>query len=295
MSHERVFTELRPLLFTVVYEILGSAADADDVLQDTYLRWSGIAPATVAHPRAYLVQTATRQALNHLRAAQRRREDYVGSWLPEPIRTAPDVSGDVELAESVSIAMLLVLETLSPDERAAFVLHDVFGYTHREVAGMMGKTEAAVRQIAYRARDHVQARRRRFRPDPATAARVAGSFLAAARTGDLQALMDVMAPDVVEISDGGGKVSAARRPVTGRDRVARFIAGLARRETQVGHIDFATHNGLPSVLLHTGEGVSTVLMLEVGEDELVHGIYIINNPDKLQAADQPRFLTLRRD
>ncbi|SDD61793.1 RNA polymerase sigma-70 factor [Rhodococcus tukisamuensis] len=290
MSPADEFTEYRPLLFTIAYEILGSAADAEDALQDSYLRWSEVDRAGIDSPRAYLAQVVTRQALNQLRSAGRRREDYVGSWLPEPIRTEPDAAEDVLLAESVSMAMLLVLETLSPDERAVFVLREVFGFSHREVAEAVGKSEAAVRQTSHRARSHVHSRRRRFEPSSTAAQEVAGQFLSAAVTGDIQALMDLMAPDVVEISDGGGKVSAARRPVVGRERVARFMAGLARTGPADLRFEVGLFNSLPSVLIYSGEHLDTVAMFEV-TDALISGIYLVRNPDKLAGVAQSRALT----
>lgn len=285
-----VFTEYRPLLFTVAYEILGSAADAEDVLQDSYLRWSEVDPSSVDNPRGYLAQIVTRQSLNQLRSAQRRREEYVGSWLPEPIRTGADASEDTLLAESVSMAMMLVLETLSPDERAVFVLREVFGFSHREVAESIGRSEAAVRQTAHRARAHVQARRRRFEPSSAAAHEIAARFLSASVTGDIQALMDLMSPDVVEISDGGGKVNAARRPVVGRERVAQFMTGLARIGPADLRFEVGVFNSLPSVLIYSGEHLDTVAMFEV-TDALVSAVYLVRNPDKLATVAQSRTLT----
>ncbi|MFE3293090.1 RNA polymerase sigma-70 factor [Rhodococcus sp. NPDC059234] len=292
MTAAEVFTEYRPLLFTVAYEILGSATDAEDVLQDSYIRWSEVDPSTVDNPRGYLAQIVTRQSLNQLRTAQRRREDYVGSWLPEPIRTdaAGDAAKDALLAESVSMAMLLVLETLTPDERVVFVLHEVFGFSHREVAEAVGRSEVAVRQTAHRARSHVQARRKRFEPSSAAAQEVAGSFLSAAVTGDIQALMDLLAPDVVEISDGGGKVSAALRPVVGREKVARFMAGLIRIGPPDLRFEVGEFNGLPSVLVYSGDVLDLVALIEV-TDGLVSGVYLVRNPDKLAAAARSRELT----
>ncbi|MFD4181634.1 RNA polymerase sigma-70 factor [Rhodococcus sp. NPDC058514] len=284
-----VFTEYRPLLFTVAYEILGSAADAEDVLQDSYLRWSEVDPATVDNPRGYLAQIVTRQSLNQLRSSQRRREEYVGSWLPEPIRTGSDASEDTLLAESVSMAMLLVLETLSPDERAVFVMREVFGFSHREVADAVGRSEAAVRQTAHRARAHVQARRRRFEPTSAAAQEVAGQFLSAAVTGDIQALMDLMSPDVVEISDGGGKVNAARVPIVGPERVARFMVGLGRISLPDIRFEVAMFNSLPSALIYSGDRLDTVAMFEV-TDGLVSAVYLVRNPDKLASAELAKVL-----
>src|SRR3712207_2982536 len=214
------FLTHRSLLFTVAYEMLGSAADAEDVVQETWLRWERVEKTEVRDPRAYLVRIVTRQALNRLRTVSRRREEYVGEWLPEPLLTSPDVAEDVELAESVSIAMLTVLETLAPAERAVFVLREVFDVPYAEIAQAVDKTPAAVRQIAHRAREHVAARRPRIRVDLAEHQQVVDRFLAALRTGDLQVLLDVLAPDVVLVADGGGEVAAVRRPVVGRERVA---------------------------------------------------------------------------
>src|SRR5215211_638431 len=220
------FVTHRSLLFTVAYELLGSAADAEDVVQETWLRWAGVDRAGVHDPRAYLVRMVTRQALNRLRTVSRRREEYVGEWLPEPLLTSPDVAEDVELAESVSIAMLTVLETLGPVERAVFVLREVFDTPYDEIAEAVGKTPAAVRQIAHRAKEHVAARRPRVQVSRAEQEAVVERFLAAVRAGDLQGLRDVLAPDVVVVADGGGVVAAARRPITGAGRVAALLGGL---------------------------------------------------------------------
>src|SRR3954467_12223723 len=225
MSQDRAtaaFLAHRNLLFTVAYEMLGSAADAEDVLQETWLRWAGVDLDEVRDQRAYLVRITTRLALTRLRALGRRRESYVGSRLPQPLLTTPDVAEDVELAESVSMAMLTVLETLGPAERAVFVLHEVFETPYDEIAEAVGKSPAAVRQIAHRARDHVAARRPRMPVSTAEQQQAVGRFLLAIRNGDLQGLLDVLAPDVVVVSDGGGFAPAARRPIMGAERVARF-------------------------------------------------------------------------
>ncbi|WP_239571473.1 RNA polymerase sigma factor SigJ [Streptomyces sp. G44] len=269
--------------------MLGSATDAEDVLQESYLRWRAVDRAEVGHPRAYLVRVVTRQALNHLRAARARREEYVGTWLPEPIRTAPEVSEDVVLAESVSMAVLLVLETLGPAERAVFLLHDVFGYTHPEIAATIGKNEVTVRQIAHRARRHVRARRRRFEPDSAAAREIIQRFLRAAATGEVQALMDLLAPDVVQISDGGGKVPAARRPIVGRDEVARFVLGVARTGAADAPVEHVTCNGMPAARFLAGGEPDWLLAFEI-RDGRISGLYGIRNPDKLHRADTVRAL-----
>ncbi|MEV0324669.1 RNA polymerase sigma-70 factor [Streptomyces sp. NPDC050658] len=284
---EDAYTEHRALLFTVAYEMLGSAADAEDVLQETYLRWRAVDPDTVEHPRAYLVRTVTRQSLNHLRAVKARREEYVGPWLPEPIRTAPDVSDDAILGESVSMAMLLVLETLNPTERAVFVLHDVFGYTHAEIAASIGKTEVAARQIAHRARRHVHARRRRFEPASAATHEVVQRFLLAAATGEIQALMDLLAPDVVSLSDGGGKVVAARRPITGHADVAQFVLGVLRTAPADTSFEHATYNGMPAARFVVDGELDCLVAFEI-QDGLITGLYATRNPDKLHRADAVR-------
>ncbi|MGA4847241.1 RNA polymerase sigma-70 factor [Streptomyces sp. G5(2025)] len=283
------FIEHRPLLFTIAYEMLGSATDAEDVLQESYLRWSAVDRAEVEHPRAYLVRVVTRQALNHLRAVRARREEYVGTWLPEPIRTAPEVSEDVILAESVSMAVMLVLETLGPAERAVFLLHDVFGYTHPEIAATIGKSEVTVRQIAHRARRHVHARRRRFEPDSDATREIIQRFLLAAATGEVQALMDLLAPDVVQISDGGGKVSAARRPIVGREEVARFVLGVARTGAADAPVEHVTCNGMPAARFLAGGELDWLLAFEI-RDGRITGLYGIRNPDKLHRADTVRAL-----
>ncbi len=282
------FEEFRPLLFSIAYEITSSATDADDVLQEAYLRWAQIDQATVENPRAYLAQTVSRQALNHLRTRKRRREEYVGNWLPEPILTSPDASTDVVLAESVSMAMLLVLETLGPTERAVFVLREAFGFSHAEIAETVGKTEASVRQIAHRAREHVQARRKRFAPARDTADAVAASFFRAATTGDVASLLDMLAPDVVMLSDGGGVVNTARRPVVGADHVARFVVGIVAKQPPGLAYEFASLNGVPAVVARRADGsVDTVVMVEA-DGETVTGLYMVRNPAKLATIDRRR-------
>src|SRR5581483_5091159 len=226
---EDVFARHRSLLFTVAYEMLGSAADAEDVVQETWLRWAGVDHSTVQDPRAYLVRIVTRQALNRLRTLARRREEYVGEWLPEPLLTSPDVAANVELAESVSIAMLTVLETLAPAERAVFVLREVFDVPYEEIAAAVDKSPAAVRQIAHRARHHVEARRPRIPVSATEQQEAVERFLTAVRGGDLQGLLDVLAPDVVVVADGGGLVTAAPRPIEGAERVAAFLIATAGR------------------------------------------------------------------
>jgi RNA polymerase sigma-70 factor (TIGR02957 family) len=290
MSADETFAEHRPLLFTIAYEILGSAADAEDVLQDSYLRWAAVEPASVDHPRAYLAQIVARQALNHLRSRSRRREDYVGAWLPEPICTGPDAAEDALLAESVSMAMLLLLETLSPDERAVFVLREVFGFTHPEIARVVDRTEESVRQLAHRARSHVHARRRRFEALPHAAREIADRFLTASMTGDIQSLMDMLAPDVVMLADGGNKAPVPRTPLAGRARVAHFVTGAARRGLPDMSVDVGTFNGMPALLFRSGDRPDSMLLIEAA-DGLVRGLYLVRDPDKLSRTGHLPVLT----
>ncbi|HLH99462.1 MAG TPA: RNA polymerase sigma-70 factor [Acidimicrobiales bacterium] len=274
------FVAHRNLLFTVAYEMLGSAADAEDVLQETWLRWAGVDLDTVRDPRAYLVQIATRQALGRLRTLGRRRESYVGTWLPEPVLTAPDVADDVELAEGVSMAMLLVLETLAPTERAVFVLREVFRLDYGEIAGAVDKTPAAVRQIAHRAREHVAAQRPRGIVDPAQTRAALDAFRLAVETGDLQRLLDVLAPDVVLLGDGGGIKQAVLRPIVGADRVARLLlAGLRRTPEQVS-LRPTDVNGHPALIVELDGRLDTVVAVRI-DDGAITGLYAVRNPDKL--------------
>jgi RNA polymerase sigma-70 factor (ECF subfamily) len=288
-EHAERFTHLRPLLFMIAYEILGSATEADDVLQESYLRWAEVDLATVVDTKSYLARIVARQALNTLRAQARRREQYVGPWLPEPLLLDErDASADLVLAESVSMAMLVVLETLSPDERAVFVLHEVFGFGHNEIAETIGKSPAAVRQLAHRAREHVQARRRRYEPaDPQLSAELTLRFFAAAATGDIDGLLELLADDVTWTADSDGKVSAARRPVSGADRVARLVAGLVRGAGEQGRVEFAWYNGAPALRLYLGERFEGVVTVEVVDGRITN-FYAMRNPDKLVGADVRR-------
>ena len=276
------FVAHRSLLFTVAYEMLGSAADAEDVVQETWLRWADLgaeARAEVRDERAYLVRIVTRQALNRMRTLARRREHYVGEWLPEPLLTSPDVAEDVELAESVSFAMLTVLETLVPTERAVFVLREVFDTPYDEIAAAVGKTPAAVRQLAHRAREHVTARRPRVRVSRAEQRTVVERFRAAVSDGDLQGLLDVLAPDVVLVADGGGIAAAVRRPLHGAERVAPLLADLARLAGNFGALPMWL-NGAPAVRLEIDGELDTVASLVI-EDGRVVRIYAVRNPHKL--------------
>jgi len=273
------FLAHRGLLFTVAYEMLGSAADADDVVQETWLRWAEVDHAQVQDPRAYLVRIVTRQALNRLRTLSRRREEYVGEWLPEPLLTSPDVAEDVELAESVSIAMLTVLETLGPTERAVLVLHEVFDVPYDEIAEAVGKSAAAVRQIAHRARQHVAARRPRMAVSRTEQQQVVERFLAALTAGDLQGLLDVLAPDVVVVADGGGLAPAARRPIAGRELVATLLSRFAEVVPEV-EITTALVNGAVGARIDPGGEFETAIAFVV-EDGRIARMYAVRNPHKL--------------
>jgi RNA polymerase sigma-70 factor (TIGR02957 family) len=292
MSDEPFVTH-RNLLISVAYRILGSVTDAEDVVQEAWLRWSNVDHPGVADPRAFLVRVTTRLAIDRLRRVQARRESYVGPWLPEPILTRQDPAEDAAMAESVSMAMLVVLETLSPLERAVFVLREAFGMPHAEIAEVLGRREEAVRQLARRAREHVRERRTRFDADQDEQRRVTERFLDATSTGDFEALMAVLSPGVELVADGGGKALAPRRPVRGAQKVARFmLAVTTERQTarfleSVGsqapgevRVHLAPVNGEPGVVITAGNEPITALVLDVS-DGLVHTIRLVANPEKL--------------
>jgi RNA polymerase sigma-70 factor (ECF subfamily) len=286
------FDRHRRLLFSVAYQMLGSVADAEDVVQDTWLRWSAADRGEVADPRAYLVQIASRLALDRLGSARARRESYVGPWLPEPLLTGgatvgsapppPEPDEAAELGEQVSLALLVVLETLTPAERAVFVLREVFGMSVAEVAGALNRSEAAVRQMAHRAREHVQARQPRFDADQRSQREVTERFFAAVAGGDMEALLAALAPDVVLISDGGGKASAARRPINGADKVARFLVGIAEKGADIPglRIEVAEVNGSPAIVGWVGTEPFGSISLAVA-DGRIEQVLVVVNPDKL--------------
>lgn len=278
----------RSLLFTVAYEMLASACDAEDVVQETWLRWADVDHAVVRDPRSYLIRIVTRQSLNLLRTLARRREEYIGEWLPEPLVTTPDVAADIALAESLSIAMLVVLETLGPEERAVFVLREVFDTPYDDIAEAIDKSPAAVRQIAHRARDHVAARRPRMPVSTTEQQEAVQRFLAATRQGDLQGLLNVLAPDVVLVADGGGLAPAARRPIEGAERVARAIVGVAR----LADVDAKAVwlNGSLACRIDIGGQLNAAVSLAV-ENGRIKRIYAIANPEKLAWLDRAATLT----
>jgi RNA polymerase sigma factor (sigma-70 family) len=288
----QVFVEHRELLFACVYNILGSVADTEDVLQETWLAWAARNRNQEAEPveniRAYLVRVSVHQALARRAAISRRRETYVGEWLPEPL-VGPDYSdGDAAEAadrvESFSMALLVVLESLTPLERAVFVLHEVFGYTHTEIADILGRNPSAIRQLAHRAREHVHARRPRYRPDPREQREVTERFLAAALGGDLEALLRILAPDVTLWTDGGGKGPAwSPRPVHGRDRVARLFVRHVRDARKLG-VGYRRINGEPAAVLFLDRSPFAVFVLDLTPAGQVCGIYSVTNPDKLTRA-----------
>lgn len=274
------FVDHRNLLFTIAYEMLGSAVDAEDVVQEAWLSWAGVDQAEVRDPRAYLVRITTRKAIDQLRTRTRRRENYIGPWLPEPLLTSPDVAEDAELAESLSMALLLVLETLTPTERAVFVLREVFALDYGELAEAVGKTPAAVRQIAHRARQHVAARRPRGTVSPAETREALEAFRRAIDTGDLQRFADLLAPDVVMLGDGGGVKQALPRPVVGASKVARLLTvGLGTFAARMT-AEPAEVNGWPALIVRLDGELDSVITVQL-QDGLVSGIYTVRNPDKL--------------
>jgi len=293
-DHAERFTHLRPLLFTIAYEILGSTTESDDVLQDSYLRWADVDLATVRDTKSYLAQLVTRQALNTLRDGARRREDYIGPWLPEPLLLDDrDASTDVVLAESVSMAMLVLLETLSPDERAVFVLHETFGFDYDEIASAVGKSVPSVRQMAHRAREHVHARRNRFGPvDTQRTTQITEQFLSAASTGDMDGLMTLLAPGVTWTADHGGKAAAIRRPVSGARRVAALMAELFRVAKTMPDLRFesAVYNGAPATVIYDGDHLEGVFVFEIVDDRITN-LYAMRNPDKLTGVTTPRVIS----
>lgn len=292
-SATQVFSDHRELLFSLVYNMLGSVADTEDVLQETWLSWTSRNQAPtgeqIENPRAYLVRIAVNRALAQRAAISRRRETYVGPWLPEPL-VGPlgdgPVSGDAAdsalRAESVSMALLVVLETLAPLERAVFVLHEVFGYAHTETAEILGRSPSAIRQLAHRAREHVHARRPRYRSDPRLGQLITERFLAATLGGDLEALLEILAPEVTLWGDGGGLAAGGLRPLQGREKVARLLAALAGNFGPGLNVAYRSVNGDPSALLFAGDAPYAVIVLDLvpGGDQ-VCGVYAVANPEKL--------------
>ncbi|QOV45409.1 RNA polymerase sigma-70 factor [Streptomyces chromofuscus] len=282
-----VFEKHRSVLLGVAYRMLGRVADAEDVVQDAWLRWSGADHADVRDSRGYLVRVTTRLSLDRLRQIKSRNEAYVGPWLPEPYLTefgdtAPDSAERAVLADSVSFAVLVVLESLSPLERAVFVLREAFGYPYADIAAMLDRAEPAVRQLAARARRHVEERRPRYDVDPAQRRDLTERFLAAAGDGDLDGLMALLAPDVRLVGDSGGKARAPLRVLEGADHVGRFLAGAARKGIADMSFRFLEVNGGPALLVLSGGKPDMVFQLDV-LDGRVQAVYVIRNPDKLRS------------
>lgn len=280
------FERHRALLFSIAYRMLGSVADAEDVVQESYLRWREVSEAEIRSPKAYLSAVVTRLSIDRLRSAKARREEYVGPWLPEPL--VADVGaesatppGTMELEESLSMAFLVLLESLGPTERAVFLLREVFGYGYDEIGRVVGKGEVNTRQIAHRARSAVAARRPRFDAPPEQGRRLTEKFLQACRSGDMEGLLVLLADDVTVWSDGGGKATAARRPIRGKEKVARFFLGLAGKAASRFIARIAPVNGGPGVVVYHADGrPATVLSLDI-EDGRIRAVRTVVNPDKL--------------
>jgi RNA polymerase sigma-70 factor (TIGR02957 family) len=285
---EATFTTHRPLLVGVAYRLLGSVGDAEDVVQEAWLRWARVDTDAVADPAAFLVRTVSRLALDRLRRVAARRETYVGPWLPEPVLTAGtapvpgDPAAEAERAASVSLAMLVVLETLTPLERTVFVLHEAFAYSYPEIADILDRTPAAVRQLAHRAREHVAARRPRFAADPAVRRAATERFLHATLSGDLPALLELLAPDAALWADGGGKIKAPRRPIHGADKIARFFVAIGGEVLPPGSsVELTEVNGAPAAVLVGRTGPVAVLQVDLDGAQKITDIRLMGNPDKL--------------
>ncbi|QVQ51204.1 RNA polymerase sigma factor SigJ [Spiractinospora alimapuensis] len=285
-DHTARFTENRELLFGVAYRILGDATEAEDVVQDAWLRWRDVDLPRVDNPTGFLVRTTTNLAMDRLRSARARRESYVGPWLPEPILTSPDVAETVEQGDTVSLGLLVVLETLSPLERAVFVLREAFSYSYAEIAEMLGRTEASTRQLGHRARSHVQARRPRFDTDRERHREVTERFLSVCIGGDLEGLMALLAPDVVLTSDSDGKTRAPLREMTGADKVGRFLVAIGHEPPSDTGYRIVEANGAPALFVTSGGHPFGLFQLELTDDRIT-AIRLIVNPAKLTAFDSP--------
>jgi RNA polymerase sigma factor (sigma-70 family) len=282
VPQDTVFNEHRSHLAAVAYRVLGRWSDAEDVVQDAWLRWSTVDVEQVENPEGYLVRVTTRLAIDRLRSAASRRETYVGPWLPEPILTTPDAADDVARSESVSLALLLVLESLSPLERAVFVLHEAFGYSHNEIAAIVERSPESVRQTASRARQHVGRGRRRYDTDRVTRRKVTESFMSASAGGDLASLMEVLAPDVRLVCDGGGLAPAPRKAIEGVDLVARALVTFGGRMPPEPRVVVTEVNGGPGVVIYSGDTPVVVIVLHLVEGR-AQEIHLISNPEKLTA------------
>jgi RNA polymerase sigma-70 factor (ECF subfamily) len=279
MSRVETFNEHRPLLMSIAYRMLGSRADAEDALQETFLRYQA-GDEELESPKAYLTTIITRLCIDHLRSARVQRESYVGQWLPEPVATT---GMDIGMAESLTMAFLVLLENLSPAERAAFLLHDVFDYDYAEVAQMTGKTEANCRQMVHRAKERIAARPRRFAPSREETDRITARFIETTSSGDLSGLMALFSGDAVMTSDGGGKANAALNPVKGADSISRFVMGVLRKNEGLNPLHTLTEINFQPAFITTISGrVESVTILDIG-DGLIRNLFIVANPDKLGA------------
>jgi RNA polymerase sigma-70 factor, ECF subfamily len=282
MADAAVFLGLRPTLFGVAYRMLGSATESDDMLQEAYLRWQAQDALVVESPKAFLTSVVTRLCIDQLRSARARRETYVGQWLPEPVSTEPEPGRAAELADSLSLAFLVLLEELSPAERAAFILREVFGYSYQETASMLERSEAACRQLVSRAHRQIDGRRQRFDADRARGEELVGRFLAACGGGDVDGLLALLAPDVVVWTDGGGKARSSPRPVIGPARSTRFLINVAKRLPPDAAVRVARLNGQPGIVVEEGGVATTAVTFDV-VDGVICGVRVMANPDKLRA------------
>ena len=274
------FQSYRPLLFSIAYRMTGSASEAEDIVQDSYLRYQATEPGEIRSLKSYLSTIVTRLSLDHLKSARVQREQYIGPWLPEPLLTGDSALQSVEQRESIATAFLVLLETLSPHERAVFLLREVFEYEHAEIAEMLGLSAANCRQLFHRAQTRLAERRRRFEPAREVQQRLLARFLQACRQGDIAALTETLAEDVVSWSDGGGKVSAARQPVFGRENVIRLVIGLLRKAPTDLRVEVAEVNGRLAIILFTGARLWYVCSVEIVNDR-VQALQAVLNPDKL--------------
>jgi RNA polymerase sigma-70 factor (ECF subfamily) len=278
-----VFTEHRPLLFSIAYRMLGSVMDAEDMVQETYLRWQQASPDEVRSPKSYLSTVVTRLCIDQLRSAKTQREQYIGPWLPEPLITeeTADMDDKLALADSLSMAFLVLLERLAPVERAVFLLREVFDYEYPEIGCIVDKSEANCRQMVRRARQHIAEHRRRFRASPDQLEQIAQRFLQAAASGDMQSLLDLLTEDATLWSDGGGKVAAALNPIYGAEKVARFFLGIVKKAPPTFSVRLARVNGGTGMIIYDGAQPYGVITADVA-DGRVCGIRVIVNPDKLR-------------
>jgi RNA polymerase sigma-70 factor (ECF subfamily) len=283
MNQLETFNQYRSLLFAIAYRMLSSAMDAEDIVQETFLRWQQVNPMEIESPKAYLTTITTRLCLDQLRSARTQREVYVGPWLPEPLlaESAPDSAEIASLADSLSMAFLVLMESLSPVERAVYLLREVFDYDYPEIARIVSKSEIHCRQIVSRARQHLSSRRPRYEVLPGQQQRLSQQFAQACFSGDLPGLMTILAEDIVLHSDGGGKIKAAMRPIYGPDHVARFLLGILRKIPPGFTIHPAQINGQPGFITYIGNQPQIVLILDIME-ERIGGIYVVVNPDKLR-------------